>query len=92
MGRPDTALALAHELAYRFPDLEIFVGELAAALVLADVDSAAAAVRWTEARPALEGAADATSGRSDWQGRAGGCSRLWRGRRGTPTHHVVLVF
>ena len=71
MGRPDTALALAHELAYRFPDLEIFVGELAAALVLADVDSAAAAVRWTEARPALEGAADATSGRSDWQGRAG---------------------
>jgi len=71
MGRPDTALALAHALAYRFPDLEIFVGELAAALVLADVDSAAAAVRWAEARPVLEGAADATIGRSDWQGRAG---------------------
>ena len=71
MGRPDTALALAHELAYRFPDLEIFVDELAATLVLADVDSAAAATRWAEARPALEGAADAAIGRSDWQGRAG---------------------
>ena len=70
MGRPDTALALAHQLAYRFPDLEIFVAELAAALVLADVDSAAAAARWAEARPTLEGAADGAIGRSDWQGRA----------------------
>ena len=70
MGRPDTALALAHQLAYRFPDLEIFVAELAAALVLADVDSAAAAARWAEARRTLEGAADGAIGRSDWQGRA----------------------
>src|SRR3989441_2620157 len=71
MGRPDTALTLARELAYRFPDLAIFVDELAAALVLADVDSAAAAARWAEARPALEGAVDAAIGRSDWQARAG---------------------
>jgi len=71
MGRPDTALTLARELAYRFPDLEIFVDELAAALVLTDVDSAAAAARWAEARPALEGAVDAAIGRSDWQARAG---------------------
>ncbi len=70
MGRPDTALVLAHQLAYRFPDLEIFVAELAAALVLADVDSAAAAARWAEVRPTLEGAADAAIGRSDWQARA----------------------
>ena len=70
MGRPDTALAVAHELAYRFPDLGIFVDELAAGLVLADVDSAAAAARWAEARPTLEWAADAAIGRSDWQGRA----------------------
>src|SRR2546430_12284145 len=69
LGRPDTALALAHELSYRFPDLEIFVGELAGVLVLADVDSAAAAARWAAARPTLEAAADAAIERS---GRPGG--------------------
>jgi serine/threonine protein kinase len=71
MGRPDTALVLAQALAYRFPELEIFVSELAAVLVLADVDSAAAAGRWAKASLALEGAADAGIGRVDWQGRAG---------------------
>ena len=90
MGRPDTALALAHQLAYRFPDLEIFVAELAAALVLADVDSAAAAARWAEARPTLEAAADAAIGRSDWQGRARWMLATvdWAERHADPPHRA----
>jgi len=82
-GRPDTALAFAHELTYRFPDLEIFVGELAAALVLADVDSAAAAARWAKARPALERVAEAAIGRSDWQARARWMLAMVEGRTGS---------
>jgi len=70
MGRPDTAMVLARGLAYRFPDLEVFVGELAGMLVLADVDSAAATARWADALPALAGAADATTGRVALQRRA----------------------
>src|SRR3989441_193807 len=70
MGRPDTAMVLARGLAYRFPDLEVFVGELAGVLVLADVDSAAATARWADALPALAGAADAATGRVALQRRA----------------------
>ena len=70
MGRPDTAMALAHQLAYRFPELEVFVGELAGVLLLADVDSARAAARWADALPTLAGAADAAGGRPEWQRRA----------------------
>jgi len=70
MGRPDTAMALAHVLAYRSPDLEVFVGELAGVLLLADVDSAAATVRWADALPVLAGAADGATGRLDLQRRA----------------------
>ncbi len=90
LGRPDTALALAHELAYRFPDLEIFVGELAGVLVLADVDSAAAAARWAEARPTLEAAADAAIERSDWQGRARWMLATvdWAERHADPPHRA----
>ncbi len=82
-GRPDRALAFAHELAYRFPDLEIFVHELAAALVLADVDSAAAAARWTKTRPALERVAEAAIERSDWQARARWMLATVEGRTGS---------
>ncbi len=90
LGRPDTALALAHELAYRFPDLEIFVGELAGALVLADVDSATAAARWAQARPTLERAADAAIERSDWQGRARWMLATvdWAKQHADPPHHA----
>jgi len=70
MGRPDTAMALAHGLAYRSPELAVFVGELAGALRLAGVDSAAATARWADALPALAGAADAATGRLDLQRRA----------------------
>src|SRR6266480_3929721 len=70
MGRPDTAMVPARGLAYRFPDLEVFVGELAGVLVLADVDSPAATARWADALLALAGAADATTGRVALQRRA----------------------
>src|SRR5207244_9244954 len=36
MGTPDSALALADQLPSRFPELEIFADELAAAVVLLD--------------------------------------------------------
>src|SRR5207237_1087085 len=54
MGRPDTAMALAHQLAYRFPELEVFVGELAGVLLLADVDSAPAATNPLRGSPAQD--------------------------------------
>jgi Protein kinase domain len=54
MGRPDSALALADELPSRFPELEIFADELAAALVLFGPDSTQAQARWPAARAALE--------------------------------------
>src|SRR3989454_10653446 len=68
--RPPRSTLFPYTTLFRSPDLEIFVAELAAALVLADVDSAAAAARWAEGRPTLEGAADGAIGRSDWQARA----------------------
>ena len=70
MGRPDSALALAGQLSSRFPELEIFADELAAALVLFDPDSTQAQVRWPAARAALETVAANTIGPTDRRRRA----------------------
>jgi hypothetical protein len=70
MGRPDSALALADELPSRFPELEIFTGELAAALVLFGPDSTQAQARWPAARAALETVAANTIGPTERRRRA----------------------
>ena len=70
MGRPDSALALADQLPSRFPELEIFADELAAALVLFGPDSTQAQARWAAARAALETAAANTIGSTERRRRA----------------------
>ena len=94
MGRPDSALVLAEELAYRSPDLKIFADELAAALVLFDVDTARARARWPAVRSALEATVGST-GPVERRRRAGWMLKVVeRGRGyGDPprlAHEVVL--
>ena len=70
MGRPDTALALAHALPSHFPELALFADELTAALVLFGPESTHAQARWPAAQAALQTVAANTMGSTNRRWRA----------------------